>query len=147
ERPGLRAARHPDPPLHPLRQPDLPLPPPAAPAARAIPAMDPHRRRQDRQPDLDARPGRPLPGLARERPASPPGPNRPGETGRRDRRARPARPATPGTAAAAKTPGTLIRPKPPLDLRNVGQNAVDPGLHDVQTCPAHPNPDSAGAGV
>src|ERR1035437_4068486 len=56
-RPGLRPTRNPRPPLHALRQDELPMQVRPTNPARALPALDPHRRRQDRHPQPDPRPG------------------------------------------------------------------------------------------
>jgi hypothetical protein len=67
-RPRLRATRHPFPQVHALRQGQLPLQSRPTSPARPVPALDPHRRRQDRDPDSHRGPSNSLPGMVRQRP-------------------------------------------------------------------------------
>src|ERR1035437_9683416 len=94
-RSGLRPTRDPRPPLHALRQDELPMQGRPANPSRALPALDPHRRRQDRHPQPDPRPGPPLPSLVRQRPPTSPPPAHP---------ATPSASSRPGPYAPSKTP-------------------------------------------
>ena len=72
------------------RQDELPMQGRPSNPARALPALDPHRRRQNRHPQPDPRPsGPPLPSLVRQRPPDPRPPQRaPGPVPTRLRRRR-----------------------------------------------------------